>query len=397
MISFELTEEQRLLEETVRAFAKEALRPAARTCEAAREVSPEIVAKHRELGLHTLTIPEALGGAGLGAVADVIVAEELAYGDPGIAAALTASHAAVGIVCALGDEAQQARWLTPVVERGAKLALAFSEADPPEASLRTCAAARGEAYVLDGEKVFVGQGASADAFVVVAQADAARGLEGIGVFVVSGADSAIRREPAQGTLGLGALRFARVAFEGAVVPGNARLGGADVAIAPLHRAFVHASLHAAALAVGTARAAFDYALRYAEERHAFGKPIGHFQAIAFMLSDMAMDVDAARWMVWRAAAQLDAGVPEAQAIAHAAIHAHEAASRVTTNAVQILGGAGFMRDHPVEKWMRDAKTLSLWGATPEWMSAVAQAAVLGEWCVPAIDALPWSGLQPALT
>jgi acyl-CoA dehydrogenase len=393
MISFHLDDEERMVQETVRDFALAEVRPLYRTCERERAVAPELWRKYRDLGLCGAWIHAELGGAGLGAAATVALAEELAWGDPGIAAALLASYPAAQVVRALGTEPERRRLLAPVAERGARLALAISEADAPALGLATVAAPRGEGWALSGRKSSVAFGGEADVHVVAAQVNPAGGFEGIGVFVVAPGAPGLTRGAVHETLGLRAVPFADVLFDGC----PAERLGSEGALAALSRALLEASILPAALAVGCARASYEHALRYAEERHAFGKPIGHFQSIAFLLSDLAMAVESARWMVWRAAAALDRGQPSLLPCTQAVSHAHEAAARVTEEGVQILGGHGYMQDHPVEKWMRDAKTLALYLASPEWAGAVAQAALCGEGAPPPGDALPVSGVQPLLS
>jgi alkylation response protein AidB-like acyl-CoA dehydrogenase len=398
MISFDLQDEERMVQDTVRAFATSEVRPAARPCEKARAVTPGVAEKFLQLGLHAVQLPESAGGAGLGAIAGAVVAEELAWGDPGIAAALLSSYPAACILEALGDEAQRRRFLAPVAEQGARLTLALSEAEPPEAGLGVTATRDGDGFVLSGKKSFVSYGGAAALHLVAAQVDGARGWDGIGVFAVEAGTPGLLRGQAYETLGLRALPFAEVVLDGCRVPAeNVLAGGGDGVRLGLHRALLKASLLSGALAVGCARAAYEYALQYAEERQAFGKPIGHFQAIAFMLSDMAMDVEAARWMVWRAASAIDPGAAEPLAAALAVTHAHEAALRVADHSVQILGGHGYMQDHPPEKWMRDAKTLGVYLCSAEFADGIALSQILGEAEVAPDESLPVSGLQPVLT
>lgn len=394
MISFELQDEEQMLQETARAFAEGEVRPALRECER----SPEALARLRErfgaLGLGAIDLPADLGGAGLGAVGVAVAAEEIARGDPGIAAALFASYPAACVLREIASDGQRRRWLAPLADRGARLALAASEVDAPAEGFATTARRSGDAWVLSGRKSFVAHGGAADLHLVLAQVDG-EGWDGIGIFAVETGTPGLKRGALHETLGLSAVPFAEVALEDCRVPADCRIGGGDDRLG-LHRALLRAALLPAALAVGCARASYEYALRYAEERHAFGKPIGHFQGIAFMLAEIAMDVDAARWMLWRAAAALDRGESDRHAVAMAVTQAHETATRVTEQGVQILGGHGYMRDHPQEKWMRDAKTLALYVAPAEYADALAASAVLGEAEPPAPESLPFSGLQPPL-
>jgi alkylation response protein AidB-like acyl-CoA dehydrogenase len=185
-------------------------------------------------------------------------------------------------------------------------------------------------------------------------------------------------------------------FDGVFVPEANRLRGRGGAFVPsLGRLFARAALATAARQVGLARAAYEYALAYTQERHAFGKPVAHFQSIAFTLADMLMDVESARPMVWRAAVELDAGREAPALVAKAAAHANEAAWRVADNAVQLLGGAGYIQDYPVEKWLRDTKALALFAPPDQLQQLAVAASLLGP--VAASDALPSSAIQPIFT
>ena len=309
----------------------------------------------------------------------------------------SASHPAACVVRELGSEPARARILSPIAKLGARLALAMSEIDGPGQGVLLRATRSGGGYVLSGKKSFVAHGGGAGvAHVVVAQLEPEAGFAGMAVFHVPADTRGVTRGDLHDLVGLRSVPFAEVSFDDVRVGADDRLGDDDVT-ASLSRALLRAALQGASIAIGCARAAYDAALRYAGERNAFGKPIGHFQAIAFLLADMAMEIDAARWMVWRAAAVVDAGNFDASLVAMAVAQAHEASTFVCERAVQIFGGAGFMRDHPVEKWMRDAKVLSMYVGTTELMSSLVQSAVLGEWAPPPEDALPLSPLQPVLS
>jgi acyl-CoA dehydrogenase len=341
------TEEQKALQETLHRFAEDVLRPGARAAEEAGRTPPELLAQIHELGV-AAPVPEELGGGGtFDAVTYCIAAEELAWGDPGIAYHALASGLAAVVIGRAGDDEQKKRFLPSLA--GAEPARSF---------------------VAIGEKVAAGDLESLDTtvdsdkatgqkYLVVAPTEAALGVvvgragDGLGAVVFDGGSGYEVVKP-EDKLGLQAVPTAVVSFDG---EGSALPPGKD-----LDQAILWAKLMTGAVAVGCARAALEYASQYAVEREAFGKPIGAFQAISFKVADMAIEVGAARLSVWRAAWKIDRGEATLADIAEANAQALTTAIRCGDDAVQTLGGHGYMRDHPVEKWFRDAVTLSVFDA-----------------------------------
>jgi alkylation response protein AidB-like acyl-CoA dehydrogenase len=360
MITFALTEDQQMVQELVRKFAQEELRPQARTMEKARAVPAELEKKFDALQLGLVDVPEALGGLGLGSLTAVLVHEELAFGDPGAAVALWRARHAPAVV-ELGGAAAL------LAGRGA---LAWTDR-----KVETHARREGNEWILDGEKAWVIGGDSADKLIV---------FTAEGAFVVDGKAVGLTRAGRHEWLGLETAHVVTLAFKGCRA--EARL---EAEPAALRRMFARLQLATAARQVGLARASYEFALNYTQERVAFGKPVAHFQAVSFTLADMHMEVESARWMVWRAAAELDAGAPDALVnVAKAAVHANDAAWRVADNGVQLLGGAGFIQDYPVEKWMRDTKALAMIGGNDQ----LSQLVIAG-----LDDGLPTSSIQPVVT
>jgi alkylation response protein AidB-like acyl-CoA dehydrogenase len=360
-VSFDLqpTEEQTVLRDTLHDFATEVLRPAARSCEAAKKTSPEIATQIHEIGV-TAPVAEAYGGGGmLDAVTYCMAAEELAWGNPGIAfQALGSGLSAVCIELA-GTEAQKKRYLPR-----------FAEAEPCPTFVATgekLAAGDFEALetTVDGE-VVVGEkygvlNATNAAFGIVA----GRTSTGLGAVIVEG-DSFDVVKP-EDKMGLEAAPTSVVRFEGV---------GEGLAGPELEPALLWTKLMTGAIAVGCARASFEHAAQYATEREAFGKPIGAFQAISFKVADMAIAVDAARLAVWHAAWALDHGQATQELVAAANGQALETAIRCGDDGVQVLGGHGYIKDHPVEMWFRDAVTLSVFDAPELLGDAIAARAEL---------------------
>lgn len=398
MISFDLDEEQRIIQETVRKLAADLLRPKMREWEKARGVPAAARRTFHELGLGLIDAPEAVGGGGANAVTAALAHEELSFGDPGAAVALFAPHLAPAAILELGDEEQAKRLLARFADpNGAERlgAVAWSEKKTPLEGFSTVAAVTSGGYALTGAKAFVVNGGRADATVVFAQVEPGKGWDGIGAFVVEGAPPSLREGARHDLLGLETVHAAEVKLEACVVKEENRLrGGAHGFLDGLRRFFARAALTTAARQVGLARAAYEFALEYTQDRKAFGKPVAHFQAIAFTLSEMHMDVEAARWMVWRAASQFSPAKANLRDVALASVHANEAAWRVADNAVQLLGGAGFVKDYPCEKWMRDTKALALTAPSDQLQQLAIAEAELGH----AIDAgFSSSAIQPIFT
>lgn len=395
MISFDPSEDQKLMIESVAQFAKATLRPRFRDFEKARAVPEDVRKQAHELGLGTLLVPEAAGGPGLGLTTAVLLEEEVANGDPAAAFGFGGPGAFGLAVAELGDEAQKKRLLAPYAEAGASSrfgAVAWGEAKalPDRPGFATTATKKGDVWVLSGEKSYVVNADRAGDYVVFAQIDADKGWEGLGAFVVRRADRGVTPTERATTLGLDAASFGGLRLDGVEVKEEDRLaGGSDFAAAVL-RFFVKQALLVSAREVGLCRAAFDVTREYCDTRKAFGKPIGHFQAVAFTLADRLMDVDSARAMVVRAASAWDSGPEGAMGgaanwerdallySAYAISWCHEAAMRCGDDAVQLHGGAGFMRDYPVEKAMRDAKQLAVCAMTAEHADQLAAALELGQ-------------------
>ncbi len=405
MISFALSEDQQLLQETVRKFAADELRPNLRAYEKARGVPDELLRRFHELGLALVDVPEAAGGMGMGLSTAVLAHEELAWGDPGAAVALwTVGHVSAALL-ELGTPEQASRLLARFAggpgaaqKRGA---LAWSETGKhlPEAGFATTARPDGDGWIIDGEKSFVVNGGIADLYVVFAQVEAAAGWKGVAAFAVEGGNPGVKPGTRCEWLGLETVHAASVRFTGCRVGAAPRLAGAGLAdpVNATRRMFARIALQNAARQVGLARASFEVALEYTQDRLAFGKPVAHFQSVSFELAEMATEVDCARWMVWRAAAEIDKGAKTAlTSAAMAATHANELAWHVADDSVQLLGGAGFVQDFPVEKWMRDTKTLALFGASDELHRLVVASAAIGKPHEFGVD-LPASWIQPVVS
>jgi alkylation response protein AidB-like acyl-CoA dehydrogenase len=362
-ISFQLTGEQRELRDLAHEFAERELRPIAREWDEREDCPPELLAKAAALGLTSHGIPAEYGGGGVSAVTSSLIAEELSWGCAGLSAPIGATMFPVRPLLRFGTEEQRQRWLPRLAsETGCLAAIAFTEpgAGSDVAGIQATARREGDEYVLTGEKCYVTNGGIAELMIVFAKLD-----DAITAFVVEAGDPGVtagRKEP---KLGLRASYTGSILFDEARIPAERVLGEPGEGFAIAMDFFMHSRPQVAASAVGIARAASEYATDYANERRAFGRPLIAKQGVSFKLADMAMQIEASRLLVWRAAAAVDAGEDAGLLGSYAKAFAADAAMSVTTDAVQVLGGAGIMRDHPVEKWMRDAKVLQIVEGTSE--------------------------------
>jgi alkylation response protein AidB-like acyl-CoA dehydrogenase len=362
-ISFTLTLEQRELQALAREFAANELRPIAAEWDAKGAYPPGLLARAAALGLTSYRIPREYGGGGVDAVTGAIVAEELSFGCAGLAAPIGATMFPVRPLVRFGTEEQRQRHLPRLAsEEGYLAAIAFTEphAGSDLNALRTTARHDGDAWVLSGEKCYVTNGGIAQLTVVFARSEA-----GISAFLVERDDPGVQAGRKEDTLGLRASHTGSLVLEDARIPADRLLGREGEGFALAIDFFEHSRPQVAAAAVGLARAAFEYATGYAREREAFGKPLITKQGVSFKLAEMAIEIEAARLLTWRACAALDAGEDAVVLGSYAKAFAADAAMRTATDAVQILGGAGVMRDHPVEKWLRDAKVFQIVEGTSE--------------------------------
>ncbi len=351
MISFEPSQEELALQESVHRFAAERMRPALRTAEE-DGIPDRLGQEFQELGVGLMALPADVGGADLGVRATAVIEEELAWGDPGIAAAFPRPGVA-GYVLARLDDQRRKQWLTPLASGGAQSAttalfLGRSDGSPAFAARRQT-----DVLVVDGSCDEVAGADTADWTLVRVDLAGEPAL----VAVERGA-SGSTFVPDRNRLGLRTVPFGRLELKQCAVPVNAILATGLAAERALRFGLEREIGVWAAWAVGTSRAAFEYAARYATERQAFGRRIAEHQAVGFMVADMGIEVDAARGLLWHAAWALDVGGADAgRLIRSAAVYSAEVAVRVTTDAVQVLGGHGYIQDHPVEKWMRDARCI----------------------------------------
>ena len=361
MIDFELSEEQQMIRDSVGSFAREEIRPAARPADESGAIPPELIAKAWQLGLVRGPIPEKFGGDGgeRSAVTGAIVAEELGFGDLAIALAVLAPRLLAYPVLEMGTDDQRAKYLKrftgdSFVAASAALMEPRYDFDltAPQASARR----DGASFMLNGAKCMVPLAKESDTILIYAATDPGAGFAGVDGFIVPRDAQGVSVSEREKNMGLKALATYGVTLKDCLVNADARLGGEQRA--NYSRLMSEGRVALCAIAVGMMNAAFEYARDYAKERKAFGVPIATKQAIAFMLADMAIEIDAARLLVWEAASHLDHGEDALKESYLAKNYVAASALKVTDNAVQALGGHGYIREHPVEMWLRNARGLS---------------------------------------
>lgn len=369
-MEFGLTADQAQLRTWAHGFAEREIRPLAPHYDEVEDMPWEVLQKAAEAGLLTYAIPEQYGGAGMTSlVSNLVILEELFWGCAGIATAMGGIGLASLPILEMGSEAQKLEWLPrfcdPQHVRLGAMCLTEPDAGSDVVALKTRAEKHGDHYVISGTKTFITNGGIADVYVVFARTDPHGGYAGVSAFVLDGKTPGLHGGKKFKKLGLRASHTAEVHFDNVEVPEENRLGPENGAFLGAMKMLEHSRPSVAIAAVGVARAAYEYALHYAQNRHQFGKPIYHNQAISFMLADMLTKIDAARLLAYRAAWLVDQGKPCSLEGSMAKAFAGDMAMAVATDAVQVLGGYGYMRDFPVEKWLRDAKIMSIYEGTSQ--------------------------------
>ncbi len=368
-----LTDEQELVQKTAREWSRERVLPLAAEIDEKAEVPRELVAEMAKLGFMGIDVPERWGGAGLDTISYVLVLEEVnrACASTGV---ILASH--VSLACAPllrhGTDAQKERYLAPLA-RGEKLgcfALSEPASGSDAAAMRTTARRDGDAWILNGTKNFITNGAFADLTIVFAQTDPEKRHHGIAAFVVEKGTPGFMVGKLEKKLGIRGSDTAQLHFADVRVPDAQRIGDVGQGFAVALSTLNGGRVGIAAQAVGIARACLEDSLAYAKEREAFGHPIADFQAIQGKLADMATEIDAARLLVWRAAAMRDRGERYVAEAAMAKLFASDVAVRAARECVQIFGGYGYLRDFPAERHYRDAKITEIYEGTSEIMQLV---------------------------
>ncbi len=376
MIGFDLSEEQRMFQKTAHDFAARELRPIALECDRTGTYPQELITKGHQAGLIAFHFPEEYGGAGVtDRVSWALVREELAWGCPALCIAMMASNLAATPILHMGSKAQKEKYLTRLTDpdRITLAAMAMTEPDAGSdvASIRTRAVKKDGRYVLNGTKTFITNGGIADVTVVYARMEGSTGMEGMTAFIIDGRPKGFSMGKKEEKMGIRASHTAEIILEDVEVPEEDRLGPEGEAFLLSMRMFDESRIMVGALALGIARSALEAAIRYSDERKQFGKPLKAFEGVSFKLADMATRLDAARLLTWRAAwlASND-GRRFTKESAMAKCYATEAASWITDQAIQILGGYGYMHEYLVEKLYRDSRVFRIFEGTSEIMRLI---------------------------
>ena len=367
MIDFSLTPEQEAIQRMARDFAQKEIVPAAERYDRSGEYPHEIVKKAFEAGLVYGPIPEEYGGGGLGQLDQLIAAEELSAGCSGISTAIAINSLAAIPLVDRGSEEQKKRILGSACSDEKLLALCVSEpgAGSDVAAISTKARPLNGEYVISGTKCFITGGGVADYYIVFATVDPSKGHRGITAFVVPRDAAGVSVGKKEDKMGQRAADTTDVIFDEVVVPAADRIGEEGEGFRIIMQTFNRSRPGVAISAVGVARAALDNALQYSMERGQFGAPIFMQQAIMFMLADMARDITAGRLLAWKAAWRSEQGLDNSAEAAMAKVFCGDMVMRVTTDAVQVYGGYGYIKDYPVEKLMRDAKVFQIYEGTSQ--------------------------------
>jgi alkylation response protein AidB-like acyl-CoA dehydrogenase len=366
------TSEQEQIRDLAGAFARDHLAPHAAAWDQAHAFDRGVLRQLGELGFFGMLIPEEFDGLGLDTLTYLIALEEIAVGDASVAISMGVHNSLpTQMLLRHGTREQQERWLRPMARGELLGAFALSEADAGSdaASLRAEARRDGDDWVLNGAKAWVTNGAAADLVLAMVRTDGGggerRGTRGISVFAVPTDAPGYVAEKAEDKMGLRASNTCSVCFQDLRLTADHLIGEAGSGFIQAMQALDGGRLGVAAQSCGIARAALEHSTAYAKQRQQFGRPIAEFQAIQFKLADMATQLSAARALLHEAARRKDAGEPASAWAGRAKLFASEMAMRVTTDAVQIFGGYGYMREYPVERLMRDAKVLSIYEGTSE--------------------------------
>jgi len=379
MIDYRLTEEQIALRDMAREFARKEMAPNAAKYDQGHEFPSEIMQKAFDAGFMTCNIPETHGGGGLSNFDMALISEELSAGCAGMFTSIMAVSLATTPIVLFGSEEQKRKFLTPICRTMtlASYCLTERESGSDAGSIKTKAIKDGNAYVLNGSKCFITNAGVAGLYVVFAKTAPEKGARGMSAFIVERGTPGLTIGKVEDKMGHRASNTAEIFFEDCRVPAENLLGKERQGFIIAMKTFDKTRSSVGAAAVGIARMALDHAVAYAKTRTQFGKPIALYQMIQAKIADMATEIAAARHLVWHGAWLSDQGLPCGKESAMAKAYATDMAMRVTTEALQIFGGYGYMRDYPMEKLMRDAKLLQIYEGTNEIQRLVIAHEVIG--------------------
>jgi acyl-CoA dehydrogenase len=365
-VSFQINEEQKMIRQLARDFSRNEIAPAAEHFDRTHEYPWPIVRKAQELGLTSMNVPEKYGGLGLGLFEEILVQEELAWGCSGVSTAIGVNALAVLPIIIAGNEEQKETYLGRLVDGDlAAYCATEPEAGSDLAGIKTTAQRQGDHYVLNGSKTFISGATVADFYTVFAYTDPSVRHKGMSCFIVDREWEGVSVGKPFEKMGQHASDTAEVVFDNVQVPESHLLGEEGMGFMIAMQVFDRSRPGTAAGAVGVAQRALDESIRYAKERVTFGKPLWQHQAVGHMIAQMATRVQAARLLVWQSAWEFDHTGRNTMSTAHAKAFAADSAMQVTTDAVQVFGGYGYMSEYPVEKLMRDVKIFQIYEGTSQ--------------------------------
>ncbi|MDC0709915.1 acyl-CoA dehydrogenase family protein [Stigmatella sp. ncwal1] len=366
-MDFQLSDSQRALQETARKYAREVVRPKSAHHDETAEFPKALIATAHELGLINMAIPQEYNGLGLSHLEQVIVCEELSWGDASVATTIVANDLANLPIILAGTPDQKRRLLTPFTEKlkFASFCLTEPGAGSDVAGLSTTARLDGDHYVLNGSKCFITNGTYAEQYTVFATVDKDRKHKGISCFVVEGQPPGLTIGKHENKMGQRASNTVTLTFEDVRVPVENRIGEEGQGFLIAMETLDNSRPLTAMFSVGIARAALEHSLEYSSQRRTFGKAIREHQGVQFMLADMGMNIQAARLLTYQSALLLDEGQKNTLISSYAKCFAADMAMKVTTDAVQVYGGYGYIKEYPVEKLMRDAKLIQIYEGTSQ--------------------------------
>lgn len=367
------------LQKMAREFAQKEMKPNAAKYDKGEEFPEDVMKKAFQAGFLTCTIPREYGGEGLSDLDTVIISEELAAGCAGMYTTMMVNALAYTPIILFGTHEQKKKHLTPQTEKMsfASFCLTEREAGSDAGSIKTKAEKVGDEYIINGSKCFISNGGIASLYVVFALTDPEKGARGISAFIVPRETPGITVGKVEDKMGHRASNTVELFFDDVKVPAENRLGKEGIGFIIAMRTLDKTRAPVGAAGVGVARAALEYAIDYAKTRIQFGRPIALFQHIAFKIAQMATEINAARHLVWHAAWLMDKGKPSGKESAMAKSFGSDVAMKVTTEALQIFGGYGYMKDYPMEKLMRDAKLLQIYEGTNEIQRLIISREVIG--------------------
>ena len=388
-MDFSLNEEQETIRQAVRDFARKEVAPKAVETDRSAEFPRGSVKRMAELGLFGMTLPPPLGGSGAGLTGLLVAVEELAAVCASTAMILMPHVMVEQAILVFGTDAQKGRYL-PQLARGEKLAaVAATEAmaGTDFAAIRCSARPEGDGYVLDGSKMFICNAGEADVYLVMARSTEAEGAGGLSMFVVEGDTPGLQIGKAEDKFGIRGVPSKEVSFDGCRIPGGSLLGAPGMGLVQQSVAGTPITLAVGAISVGIARAAMEEAIEYAKQRKACDRPIGSFEAVQTMITDMVTKIDASRLLIYRAASSVEKRQPNPTEVFAAKLFSGEMALEVTNNAMQIFGGYGYTKELPLERYYRDARAFTVYPFPSEIYRTIFARMVLG---LP----MPWKGMPP---